>query len=78
MPDQQIREFLLAAIQAEGGSVTTHRAECLMASSPWPTTGRNTARKRLRTLSREGHLIAGTDATGRRVYSLSTTLLGDQ
>lgn len=78
MSERYIRTHLLDAIRAEGGPVTTHRAECLMANSPWPNTGRNTARKRLRTLTREGFLTAGTDAKGRRIYSLSTTLVGEQ
>ncbi|MGW7435659.1 hypothetical protein [Streptomyces sp. NPDC054849] len=61
------REWLLAAVQQTGHPVTTHEAELLLAGSPWPTSGRNTARKDLRGLSRRG-LLAAVHAEGRRAY----------
>lgn len=64
------RGYLLAAIQREPGPITTHRAEQLLAASPWPTSGRNTARKDLRALERRGALSA-VDANGRRTYDLT-------
>lgn len=59
--------YLLAAIRAEAAPVTTHRAEQLLAASPF-SHHRNSARKSLRTLTRTGHLIAH-DEAGRRTYS---------
>ncbi|MFI1954842.1 hypothetical protein ACH437_23840 [Streptomyces xinghaiensis] len=50
------RGYLLAALRAHGGPVTTCGAVQLMAGSPWPTTGRNTARKDLRALAAHGYL----------------------
>lgn len=50
------RGYLLAALRAHGGPVTTCGAVWLMAGSPWPTTGRNTARKDLRALAARGYL----------------------
>lgn len=60
------REWLLAAMQAEPGPVTTHRAEELLAGSPF-SHHRNSARKSLRALARDGVLVAVDDG-GRRVY----------
>ncbi|MBP2583353.1 hypothetical protein J3A78_003831 [Streptomyces sp. PvR006] len=60
--------YLLAAIQTEAGPITTHRAEELLATSPF-SHHRNSARKSLRTLTRTGQLIAHDDG-GRRTYSL--------
>lgn len=61
------RDWLLAAVQQAGYSVTTHEAEQLYAESPWPTSGRNTARKDLRALAARGLLVA-VDIDGRRSY----------
>ncbi|MGW2582981.1 hypothetical protein ACWCYZ_16870 [Streptomyces virginiae] len=61
------REWLLAALQQTDHPVTTHEAEQLLAQSPWPSSGRNTARKDLRGLARRG-LLAAVDADGRRAY----------
>lgn len=66
------RQYLLAAIRADGQPVTVHVAEQLMASSPWPTSGRNTVRKDLRGLDRAGLLIP-IQVAGRRAYDLTTT-----
>ncbi|MGW1939012.1 hypothetical protein [Streptomyces goshikiensis] len=60
------REWLLAAIQREPGPVTTHRAEELLAASPF-SCHRNSARKSLRALARDGELVA-VDDSGRRTY----------
>jgi hypothetical protein len=68
MPDTS-RVFLLAAIRAAGRPVRTSDAERMLSDSSW-SCNRNTARKRLRTLTREGQLTAGTDGQGRRVYAL--------
>lgn len=62
------RAWLATAVQAEAAPVTTHRAAQLLAASPWPTAGRNTARKDLRALAAHGLLLA-VDADGRRVYT---------
>jgi hypothetical protein len=63
------REYLLAAVKAYGGEVTTQVAEQLMADSPWPTAGRNTLRKDLRGLARDGQLTAEDRVQdGRRAY----------
>ncbi|MFJ6935729.1 hypothetical protein [Streptomyces sp. NPDC101132] len=67
------REWLLAAIQREGGPVTTHRAAQLLAVSPWPTSGRNTARKDLGALVARGALLS-VDFRGRRYYDASITV----
>ncbi|QJT04403.1 hypothetical protein G9272_32315 [Streptomyces asoensis] len=72
MADVSRRTYLLAAIQADGQPVTTARAEWLLAASPWPTAGRNTARKDLRALAARGFL-APQDASGRRTYFPTTT-----
>lgn len=61
------REWLLAAVQQTGYSITTHEAEQLLARSPWPTSGRNTARKDLRALAARGALVP-VDINGRRSY----------
>lgn len=62
------RRYLLAAVTAAGCPVTTARAEQLLADSPWPTSGRNTARKDLRALAAHGLLVPVT-AGGRRAYN---------
>jgi len=61
------RAYLLAAVTQYGRPVTTQLAEQLMADSPWPTTGRNTARKDLRGLARRG-LLSPVDTDQGRVY----------
>ncbi|MFJ9754935.1 hypothetical protein [Streptomyces sp. NPDC101149] len=72
MPDLITRRgYLLAAIRTDGRPVTTLGAAQLLAESPWPTTGRNTARKDLRALAGRGLLLA-VDAAGRRTYCLTT------
>lgn len=67
------RDFLLAAIQAQGPTarVTTASAARLMAASPWPTTGRNTARKDLGALVARG-VLRVVESAGRTSYQLST------
>lgn len=70
------RQYLYAAIQADGHPITTARAARLMADSPWPTTGRNTTRKDLRGLHRAG-LLAATDTDGRRTYHATTQHTGN-
>ncbi|MFE9845833.1 hypothetical protein [Streptomyces goshikiensis] len=65
------REWLLAAIQREPGPVTTHRAEQLLTDSPF-SHHRNSARKSLRSLTRDGALVA-VDASGRRAYRPTPT-----
>lgn len=69
------RTHLLAAIRAHGRPVTTQLAAQLMNDSSWPTSGRNTTRKDLRALARNGHLQA-VDINSRRLYHLATQ--GDQ
>ncbi|MFF5977149.1 hypothetical protein ACFY7C_37255 [Streptomyces sp. NPDC012769] len=59
--------YLLAAIQDEQQPVTTHRAEEILAASPY-SAHRNSARKSLRTLTRRG-LLATTNHDGRRTYT---------
>ncbi|MFF0790421.1 hypothetical protein [Streptomyces spiralis] len=78
MPDLITRRtYLLDAIRADGRPVTTQRATQLMDGSPWPTTGRNTARKDLRALAAHGQLFA-VDVEGRRLYQPTTQPSGDQ
>lgn len=60
------REWLLAAIAAEPGPVTTHRAEEILAASPF-SHHRNSARKSLRSLVADGALVP-VDLDGRRAY----------
>ncbi|MFJ4837123.1 hypothetical protein [Streptomyces sp. NPDC088746] len=62
------RDWLATAIQGTATPVTTQRAAELLAVSPWPTAGRNTARKDLRALAARGVLVA-VDANGRRTYA---------
>ena len=70
MPDQPTTVALLAAITAAGIPVRTGDAVQLLAAS-----GRvchpNTVRKRLRTLTRTGHLDRTTDDQGRCMYALA-------
>jgi len=63
------RAFLLDAIRTAGGPVRTSDAERMLADSTW-SCHRNTARKRLRGLTRAGFLAVGTDSEGRQVYTL--------
>ncbi|MEV1079923.1 hypothetical protein AB0I98_17000 [Streptomyces sp. NPDC050211] len=69
------RAYLLAAVMEYGRPVTTQLAEGLMADSPWPTTGRNTARKDLRGLAKHGHLTAVDTGQGR-VYRVTAVAEG--
>jgi len=69
--------FLLAAIRAAGGPVHTSDAERMLAASPW-SCHRNTARKKLRTLTTAGHLVVATDAEGRHVYRLNDIEAGNR
>ncbi|MFH9610474.1 hypothetical protein [Streptomyces sp. NPDC017448] len=62
------RAWLATAVQAEPAPVTTRRAAELLAVSPWPSSGRNTARKDLRALAARG-VLAAVDAAGRRAYT---------
>lgn len=62
------RGYLLAAIQADGRPLTTRHAVSILARSPWPTSGRNTVRKDLRSLAVRGELTAVIDDHGRRIY----------
>jgi len=49
----------------------------MLAASPW-SCHRNTARKRLRTLTAAGHLAVEADAEGRRVYRLTDIEAGNR
>ncbi|WP_406338216.1 hypothetical protein OG987_13205 [Streptomyces sp. NBC_01620] len=62
------RAWLATAVTTEPTPITTQRAAQLLAASPWPTSGRNTARKDLRALTARGVLAAVDDINGRRVY----------
>lgn len=67
------RDWLLAEIRSSEGPWTTLRAESALSRSPWPTSGRNTARKDLRALAAHGWLTAHEDPeTGRRSYTEKT------
>lgn len=61
--------YLLTALQAQPGPVTTADAEQLLATSPF-SCHRNSARKSLRSLVRTGALTA-TDDNGRRTYTFN-------
>jgi hypothetical protein len=61
--------YLLAALQAQPGPVTTADAEQLLATSPF-SCHRNSARKSLRTLTRDG-LLTARNENGRRTYRLN-------
>lgn len=65
------RTWLLDAIRRQDRPVSTADAARLLADSPWPTAGRNTARKTLRVLTRCGDLRSG-DIDGRRLYIPTT------
>ncbi|MET7321472.1 hypothetical protein [Streptomyces sp. NPDC005549] len=67
------REYLYAAVREHGRPVTTGLAEQLMADSPWPTARRNTTRKDLRGLAKNGLLTAVTTADNRTTYHLTST-----
>ncbi|MFJ7070141.1 hypothetical protein [Streptomyces sp. NPDC101115] len=60
------RGWLLNEIRTTGGTWTARRVEAVMHSSPWPTTGRNTARKDLRALAAHGDLTARDDRDSKR------------
>lgn len=76
MPELTRRDHLLAAIAAHGRPVTNELAQQLLAGT-WAPYGRNTARKDLRGLTRDGHLTAA-DINGRRLYHLTQTHTGDR
>ncbi|MGW4850203.1 hypothetical protein ACWEPZ_03080 [Streptomyces sp. NPDC004288] len=64
------RDWLLAEIRTRRGIWTAIRAEQAYDRSPWPTSGRNTARKDLRALAASGDLIArDNEITRRRTYT---------
>lgn len=64
------RDWLLAEIRTRGGVWTAIRAEEALHRSPWPSAGRNTARKDLRALAARGVLIAhDNEITKRRTYT---------
>lgn len=65
------REYLLDAITAASGTVTTKQAlDFYRASTEWATTGRNAARRDLRDLARRAYLVPAEDR-GARFYQLS-------
>ncbi|MDI9885351.1 hypothetical protein QMZ92_13335 [Streptomyces sp. HNM0645] len=67
------RGWLLAEIRTRAGLWTTLRAESVLRHSPWPTSGRNTARKDLKALASRGELTVWHDqTTGRRAYTPNT------
>ncbi|WP_406336585.1 hypothetical protein OG814_33155 [Streptomyces zaomyceticus] len=69
------REWLLTEIRKSAGQWTTLRAESTLHRSPWPTSGRNTARKDLRALAARGELTVWNDeTTGRRAYTANSTM----
>ncbi|MFG2900930.1 hypothetical protein ACGFZH_28075 [Streptomyces zaomyceticus] len=64
------RDWLLAEIRTRRGIWTAIRAEQAYDRSPWPSTGRNTARKDLKALAARGALIAhDNEITKRRTYT---------
>ncbi|WP_097922062.1 hypothetical protein [Streptomyces sp. wa1063] len=65
------RAWLAVAVQQEPAPVTTHRAAELLTASPWPSSGRNTARKDLRALVARG-VLAAVDTAGRRAYTTTS------
>ncbi|MFD7964052.1 hypothetical protein ACFV5J_24940 [Streptomyces zaomyceticus] len=69
------RDWLLAEIRSTRGQWSTLRAESAYRQSPWPTSGRNTARKDLRALAARGELTVWNDeTTGRRAYTANSTM----
>ncbi|MEU9861286.1 hypothetical protein AB0D99_10440 [Streptomyces sp. NPDC047971] len=77
MTDEQEsrREWLLTQIRQSAGQWTTLRAESTLRRSPWPTSGRNTARKDLRALAARGELTVWNDSTtGRRAYTSNSAV----
>jgi hypothetical protein len=67
---QTRRAYLLDRLREYGRPVTTQLAEELMADSPWPTAGRNTLRKTLRGLAKQGDLVP-VDTDQGRIYHLT-------
>ncbi|MER8233526.1 hypothetical protein [Streptomyces sp. NPDC094049] len=65
-PEATRRAWLLTEIRTRGGVWTAHRAATALHRSPWPSTGRNTARKDLRALAARGALAARDDLELRR------------
>ncbi|MGW2209958.1 hypothetical protein [Streptomyces sp. NPDC001781] len=61
------RSYLLALLEVYGRPVTVQLAERLMCGSPWPSAGRNTCRKDLKSLAERG-LLTAMDAGDRRIY----------
>ncbi|MFI1472089.1 hypothetical protein [Streptomyces wuyuanensis] len=67
------RGWLLNEIRTRQGLWTTRRAENTLQRSPWPTSGRNTARKDLRALAGRGALTVWHDReTKRQAYTPNT------
>lgn len=65
------RTFLLSAVRANGGPVTTGQALRIYAASPWASVSRNTARRDLRDLARRTYLVPD-EHRGRRFYRLGS------
>ncbi|WP_328860919.1 hypothetical protein [Streptomyces sp. NBC_00306] len=64
------RGWLLAEIRSNPCFWTAKGAVKALKRSPWPTSGRNTARKDLRALAARGDLTPHDDTeTGRRSYT---------
>jgi hypothetical protein len=64
------REYLLAVLRHEGGTVTTGRVLRIYSASAWSTAGRPTARRDIRDLTVRGHLLP-LDIIGSRTYQLN-------
>jgi len=76
--DVSRRQYLYAAIRADGRPVTTARAEQLLDGAPLTPAGRNTIRKALRGLARDGLLVPRLrPVDGRREYRLTATTTGE-
>ncbi|MFE2556026.1 hypothetical protein ACFXGT_08310 [Streptomyces sp. NPDC059352] len=68
------RTWLLTTIRASRGQWSTLRAETAYRQSPWPNSGRNTARKDLRYWAAQGELTVWDDeTTNRRAYTSNST-----
>lgn len=65
------RTYLLAVARNLGETVGTKQALQIYATSPWPATSRNTARRDLRDLARRAYLVP-IEADGRRFYQIGS------